>query len=312
MRIVRPDWEMLNVINGNSMKSTLLYFFVISLLFSFSVSHAQISKSEKKALVDLYNSTNGSMWSNSWDLESSPNQWHGVSIENNHVVGINLHQNNLQGTISSSIADLKYLEELNLAFNKITGELPLELSQLRQLKVLKLEMNRLKGELSIHFEDLQNLEELTMFNNMLEGEIPLTIGLAKNLKIVNLSSNFFGGNLPKTFENLTNLVSLELFGNKLEGAIEADLSKLTNLSQLVLAYNYFNGSFPDGLRELKRLEFVQIQGNQFNSYRGIEQLNSERLVTFDSDDSLLNRKYKLAKIKINDTRMADTKFEGEN
>ena len=284
---------MLNVLNGNSMKPTLLYFFAVTFLFSFAVSHAQISKSEKMALIDLYNSTNGSMWTNSWNLESSPNQWYGVTIENEHVVGINLHQNNLQGSISNSIEDLKHLEELNLAFNKITGELPLALSKLDRLKVLKLEMNRLKGKLSINFEALQNLEELTIFNNMLEGEIPLNIGLAKSLKIVNLSSNFFGGNLPKTFENLTNLESLELFGNKLEGAIKADLSKLTKLSQLVLAYNYFDGQFPDGLQDLKRLEFVQIQGNQFNSYRGIEQLQSERLVTFDSDDSLLNRKYKI-------------------
>lgn len=290
------------------MKLLLHYsIFLLSVICTFSTS-AQISKNEKKALVDLYNATNGDAWTISWNLNSASENWHGVIIQDDHVVSIVLTNNNLQGTIPESIEDLKYLEKFDLAFNKLTGELPIALTELSQLKVLKLEMNRLKGVLPKNFDKLVVLEELVLFNNMIEGEIPESIGQAKNLKVINLSSNFLSGGLPKSIENLSQLYSLELFGNKFTGQIDVDLGKLINLSELVLAYNNFEGSIPEGVQNLTQLQFVQLQGNQFNSFKGIENMKSEGLVTFDSDDNTLNKKYNEAIMKKNDTRMADTKF----
>jgi len=146
---------------------------------------------------------------------------------------------------------------------------------------------------------------------MLEGGIPESIGKANNLKILNLSSNFFSGSLPKSIENLTQLNSLELFGNKFAGQIDVDLGKLKNLSELVLAYNNFEGAIPESVQNLTQLQFVQLQGNKFNSFKGLENLKSKGLVTFDSDDTNFNKKYNATTLKLNDTRMADTKF-GDN
>lgn len=284
------------------MKLLFRYSILLLIVLSTYSTNAQISKSEKSALVDLYNSTNGDAWTISWNLNSSSENWHGVLIKDDHVVSIVLTNNNLQGIIPESIGNLKYLDNLDLAFNKLTGELPIEISKLSHLKVLKLEMNRLKGVLPKNFDKLVVLEELILFNNMIEGEIPESIGQAKNLKIINLSSNFLSGGLPKSIENLSQLNSLELFGNKFAGQIDVDLGKLKNLSELVLAYNNFEGAIPEGIQNLTQLQFVQLQGNRFNSFEGIENMKSEGLVTFDSDNNTLNKKY-------NDTRMADTKFE---
>ena len=127
------------------MKRTLL---CLNLLFLFLISpcaSAQISKNEKKALIALYDATSGDEWTHSWNLNMSPQSWYGVVIENDHVVELNLHKNNLQGTLPESINDLRKLEVLNLAFNKITGEIPFDLVKLEQLTVLRLEMNRLKA-----------------------------------------------------------------------------------------------------------------------------------------------------------------------
>lgn len=291
------------------MKLLLRYFSFLLFIFCVGLTHAQISKSEKRALLDLYNSTNGDFWTNSWNLNVSPNGWHGVTIEDDHVVSIILNNNNLQGVMHKSIEALKYLERLDLAFNKLTGELPNEITELRKLRVLKLEMNRLKGTLPKNFDNLIALEELILFNNMLEGNIPENIGKAKNLKIINLSSNFFSGGLPKSVENLNRLESLELFGNKLAGQIDVDLGKLKNLSELVLAYNKFEGAVPESVQNLTQLQFVQLQGNQFSSFKGLENIKSKGLVTFDSDNKNLNSRLNAKNMKINDSRMADAKFE---
>ena len=305
-------WEVWNMINVCLMKQILIYSCISYFFLWFGEAAAQISKSEQRALLDLYNATNGAEWTHTWNLEASANEWYGITIEENHVVSINLHHNNLQGIIPSSIADLKYVKELNLAFNKLTGELPLEVVKLTQLKVLRLEMNRLKGMLPKNIGRLVDLEEMIVFNNMFEGIIPESIGDIKTLKTLNLSSNFLNGGFPKSLENLSNLETLELFGNKLSGAIEADLSKLTKLNQLVLAYNNFDGNVPAGLEDLTQLKFVQIQGNQFDSFSGIENMKSEKLVTFDSDNTILNVKYKIENKRGDDSRMVDTKFETDH
>jgi 3-hydroxyisobutyrate dehydrogenase-like beta-hydroxyacid dehydrogenase len=44
---------------------------VIAVMISFSTI-AQISSTEKQALIDLYTQSDGDTWTNSWDLNKSP------------------------------------------------------------------------------------------------------------------------------------------------------------------------------------------------------------------------------------------------
>jgi len=71
----------------------ILFFLTIAPL-----SYSQISDLEKNALIDLYKSTNGDNWNNSWDLDKDVNSWHGITVENNTVTEINLTMNNLMVT----------------------------------------------------------------------------------------------------------------------------------------------------------------------------------------------------------------------
>ncbi|MBT8298681.1 MAG: hypothetical protein KJO52_10130, partial [Maribacter sp.] len=75
-------------------------------VFSFNTILADISIDEKQALIDLYHSTNGEAWKNSWDIKSSYKKWHGVKVENDQVVEINLFHNNLAGVLPESISKL--------------------------------------------------------------------------------------------------------------------------------------------------------------------------------------------------------------
>ena len=72
---------------------------IILALFCSSILVAEISPKEKQALVDLYNSTNGNEWTNSWDLSQTPENWMGVTIFRDKVFAVSLKDNNLTGTI---------------------------------------------------------------------------------------------------------------------------------------------------------------------------------------------------------------------
>ena len=75
------------------------------------------------ALVSFYNSTNGDGWSNNdnWLSAAPIDSWHGVIIENNRVVSLELSDNNLTGTIPSSINALSALQFLNVSDNEISS-----------------------------------------------------------------------------------------------------------------------------------------------------------------------------------------------
>ena len=72
------------------------------------------------AMTALYNATGGPDWSNNenWLSDSPLGDWHGVTTDTiGRVAGINLVNNNLHGTLPLEISDLANLKTLNLASN---------------------------------------------------------------------------------------------------------------------------------------------------------------------------------------------------
>ncbi len=179
-------------------------------------SNAQISSYEKQALLDFYDSTNGSNWLISWDLNSPVETWQGVEIINNQVVGIELGFNNLQGYLPETISNLENLQYLKLFFNQLTGELPGGIGLLKKLKVLDLNSNFMVGKIPNEIGELSQLEELL------------------------LSSNNFTGILPDSLSQLTQLKSLVLFDNHFYGEFPMAVTKLNQLEYLIIAQNNFN------------------------------------------------------------------------
>ena len=110
-------------------------------------SFANVSSTDKDALIALYNATNGAEWNSSWDLNASVDTWYGVKLENDRVVEINLQFNNLNGKLPQEIGSLTSLKTLNLGFNKLKGTLPSSLKNLKALTALELFMNGFEGDI---------------------------------------------------------------------------------------------------------------------------------------------------------------------
>ena len=217
------------------MKSVILT--IVLTVFCVSLN-AQINSSEKQVLLDFYASTNGDSWTQSWDLNQPESEWHGITIEDNSVVGISMLFNNIEGEIPTSIGQLNNLEVLELSFNKLYGTLPTELG------------------------NLQNLKLLAFNGNGLNGSIPSSIGNLSNLTQLHLSSNYFSGELPDSIANLKQLEVLNVFDNNLSGKLPSKITNLRNLQELMVAQNDFEPSNEFSSIVLSKGASVEIEPNQ--------------------------------------------------
>ncbi|WP_299243963.1 immunoglobulin domain-containing protein [uncultured Aquimarina sp.] len=161
------------------MKKLLLYLF---LLLSITVFSQEISENDRNALVALYNATDGANWTNTWDLNDSPTNWYGVvtnivfgsSGAERHVDEINLSDNNLTGIIPQELGNLKDLNTLDLSNNNISGSIPGELGNAEDLNYLYLQNNNLNGDIPPELFSLNDRHflEVNLSYNQLTGKLP--------------------------------------------------------------------------------------------------------------------------------------------
>ncbi|XWS09978.1 hypothetical protein CRYUN_Cryun39dG0036300 [Craigia yunnanensis] len=87
------------------------------------------------------------------------------------------------------------------------------------LLVIDLSSNKLTGEIPEQLTSLRELVALNISRNILTGKIPRKIGQLRQLQTLDLSRNKFSGSIPPSLSELTFLGSLDLSYNYLSGKI---------------------------------------------------------------------------------------------
>ena len=248
-----------------------LFLGLVNILLPAHWAIAEISQTERDALIALYNSTNGDDWTynSGWKdgdgfaVPGTEKDWYGITCDSNNttVLNIVLYDNQLSGSIPAELGNLTNLTILNLRNNQLTGSIPIELGDLANLEELYLYSNQLTGSIPKELGNLINLEKLMLEYNQLTGSIPKELGDLINLTDLTLMNNQLTGSIPKELGNLTNLTFLYLHNNQLSGFIPKELGNLTNLNYLWLSGNEFYGIIPAELVNLTNLSYLNICEN---------------------------------------------------
>ncbi|CAN1838558.1 Probable LRR receptor-like serine/threonine-protein kinase At3g47570 [Linum perenne] len=171
-----------------------------------------------------------------------------------------LDNNDLSGTIPSSIGKLKSLEILQLHNNKLSGHIPSSIGNLTRLIELSISGNRFTGTLLMEVGNLKNLEYLDLSYNMLSGSIPSSLGSCIKLETLALQGNRLQGSIPSSLSSLRGIQWLDLSSNNLSGQIPKFLESMDISSLLNLSYNNFDGEVPTQ-GAFKNSSIVSVVGN---------------------------------------------------
>jgi Leucine-rich repeat (LRR) protein len=226
----------------------------------------EIPKVECEALVALYNSTNGSGWTDNtgWLVTSTPCNWYGITCTAGHVTSIILFSNRLVGTIPAEIGNLPELVQLYLVNNQLSGTIPPEIGNLTNLERLRIETSNLTGSIPSEIGNAVSLQILYLAQNQLTGEIPREIGNLVNLSELSLYSNQLSGDLPNSIGNLSALTRLSLWNNQFTG-IPPEIGNLQNLWWLHMAQNQLSGPIPSEIGQLQGLTYLDLSYNSLTS-----------------------------------------------
>ena len=117
-------------------------------------------------------------------IQNSPTDSPTKTIQQSVVLDYS-HQN--LTTVPQNIFSQTTTQELDLSFNQLTGALPSQINQLKNLTVLKANNNQFTG-VPAEIGQLPKLEVLDLSNNQLTG-LPYELGNLSNLKLLDLSGN---------------------------------------------------------------------------------------------------------------------------
>ncbi|MEM7532426.1 MAG: leucine-rich repeat domain-containing protein [Chloroflexota bacterium] len=235
---------------------------------------SEIPQSECKALLAIYNSTDGPNWRTDqgerWLETMTPCEWSDVTCENGHVTRLAFVNNRsfswappspvgLRGALPPDIMNLTHLESLNISRSNITS-LPSELGTLSNLTEFSFSYSELTA-VPIEITYLSSLTTLILRGNQLET-LPSEIGNLSNLTTLDLYSNQLTM-LPPEIGHLSNLTALDLCHNQLT-LLPLEIGNLSHLTTLNVEHNQLT-TLPSEIGNLSNLTTLFLRENQIET-----------------------------------------------
>ncbi|XP_028060546.1 receptor-like protein 9DC3 [Camellia sinensis] len=200
-----------------------------------------------------------------------------LNLSHNFLTGINqfpwknldtldLRSNLIQGQLPIPPLFVSYFF---FSQNKLTGEIPSSICNVRSLSILDLSHNHLSGAIPQCLGNFSNiLSVLDLRFNAFQGNIPMIFGKGNQLEILNLNGNQFEGPVPRSLTNCRQLQVLDLGNNKVNDTFPYWLGILPELRVLVLRSNKFHGPIDTSKPKLyfPKLRIVDLSHNKFTGH----------------------------------------------
>lgn len=224
---------------------------------------------DKVALEAVYNSLNGPNWNNNdyWMENDLICEWYGVICDDDgeNVIGLDLENNGLEGSLPTEMFDLTSLTTLNLKMNhKVSLSLTgiEKLGNLHTLTLSDMGLTSVDG-----LDAATSLKVLHLTGNLLDV-IPDEIYSLVNLRELYMNYNKMEGSISSKIGQLSKLRELYMFRNKLSGNLPEELGQLQELRTMGLGENSFSGDLPSSLNDLNNIKVIALQHSRASSQTG--------------------------------------------
>ncbi|KAK4857574.1 hypothetical protein QYF36_002872 [Acer negundo] len=184
-----------------------------------------------------------------------------------HVTNLQLKSTSLKGSLPRELANLTFLEEIDLTRTYLSGELPKEWASMRHLKKISLNAARISGKIPKEWGYFAKLTYLSLEANQLIGTIPVELGNLVNLTDLILSSNQFVGRLPIALANLTELKNFRISDNSFNDTVPEFIGRWNKLERLEMHSSGLEGPINPtifALGNLNDLRITDMIGPQFD------------------------------------------------
>ncbi|MDE2716852.1 MAG: hypothetical protein OXI33_07535, partial [Chloroflexota bacterium] len=236
---------------------------------------------ERAALTALYDATGGSDWkiNDGWLSDAPLAQWIRVTTdEDGRVTSLDLGSNRLNGEIPAELGDLSNLKLLFINDNNLTGGLPKSLTSLSELESFSFHNNSgLCAPIDEAFQAwLHNIAEVhgsscAPEDSLQDREVLVQLYNTLDGENWNDNTNWQSERPIREWHGVTNDASgrvsvLLLESNKLVGELPKELGSLSNLKRLEFGNNQLTGEIPRELGNLSDLETLLLGSD--SSYAG--------------------------------------------
>lgn len=225
---------------------------------------------QEDILLSLIQGTSGAAWADDrtgWkrnDITDGACEWDGVecdTVDKETVIGINLSNLDLAGTLPTLLGNLGTLNSIILSQNLIHGYIPTEIANLPHLEVIDISENEMSGTIPVFASPL--LKKLILKNNRLSGTLPYDLGQRhERLQTFDVMHNGITGPIPDSIKALENLDTFSISENDFTGTIPSSLSESKVLRYLYMDSNHLMGTIPPSLaRPESPLQEIWLQVN---------------------------------------------------
>lgn len=175
-----------------------------------------------------------------------------------HIKHLKIYALDISGEIPKELFELKELMDLNLGQNILSGPIPPEIGQLSQMQYLSFGINNLTGTVPPELGNLTKLVSLSFSSNNFHGSLPTELGKLTALEQLYIDSSGVSGPIPQQVSNLKLLHTLWASDNLFTGKLPDFFGTLTNLKNLRLQGNNLEGPIPRSYGDLTKLEDLRI------------------------------------------------------
>lgn len=220
-----------------------------------------VSKIEKDSLECLFRILQGYSWSRNAGWIGQPKT--PVKLEINPFESEASLYEGVQCTTTTSNA-VGTLSGLYLSGKGCIGTFPSDIYKLTNMRYINCNINLISGNFPIEMQYMSDLRKLSMCGNLLRG--PLDQDALSHwtlIRFIDLSFNEFDGELPDIFGQMNHLMHLNIAGNKFTGFLPSSISSLTRLEVLKCYSNDFYGVIPSSWAHCQ-LRIIDLSQNRLS------------------------------------------------